>query len=57
MIRVSFGVTEEQARAIIESIDSLDDGEEWEPELSFNHRNAQEIRTKLHWQLQAREQR
>jgi hypothetical protein len=54
MIRLSFDVTEEQAEEIIESIDELDEGEEWEPDMEFSHQSAKKIRTRLHYSLEGR---
>lgn len=54
MIRLSFEVSEEQAQEIVESIDELDEGERWEPDMEFTHESAQGIRTQLSYALQAR---
>jgi len=54
MIHFSFDVSEKQAAEIIESIDELDEGERWEPDMEFTHESAQGIRTQLSYALQAR---
>lgn len=55
MITLSMDLTEEQARAMIESIDSVEEGERWEPELSFQCEDAQQIRRYLLAQVEARQ--
>lgn len=52
MITLSIDISEDQAQAMIESIDdALEDGETWEPEFLFEEENAESIRQNLRFQL------
>lgn len=47
---ITFEVEDEQVEEIIESIDELEEGEQWEPGLSFSYESAMAIRRDLEYQ-------
>lgn len=52
MITLSIDLTEEQAEDMVADIqDSLDEGDEWNPELTFQRDNAEMIEQNLSFQI------